>query len=97
MNYGNQDPLYYNQPKMFMPQLNWITDNQENILVNCICRFENLEEDFSNVCRIIGKNVTLPHVKASPRGNYREYYDDTTIEIVAKWFTKDIERFDYHF
>ncbi len=95
--YGSQDPFYYDKPKMFMPQLNWITDEQGNILVDCICRFENLTEDFTNVCQIIGKNVTLPHVKASKRGNYREYYDDATIEIIAEWFRKDIEHFDYHF
>ena len=97
LTYGSKDSFYYDNPKMFMPQLEWISDHQGNILVDHICRFERLNDDFSSVCAKLRKSVTLPHVKASKRGNYRDYYDDDTFDIVAKWFRKDIENFGYQF
>ncbi len=95
--YGNQDDFYYNNPKMFMPQTNWIMDNNGNILVDEIIHFENLESEFNKILEKLGKNTTLPHVKKSNRENYRKYYDEETIEIVRNWFERDIERFDYQF
>ena len=37
--YGQQDSLYRDAPKMFMPQLDWITDKDGNILVDEIIHF----------------------------------------------------------
>jgi len=52
--YGEQNPLYYNFPEMFMYQIEWIGDDQEKILVNTVIRFENLESVLIHVCRDIG-------------------------------------------
>jgi hypothetical protein len=95
--YGNQDAFYYDTPKMFMPQIDWIADENGEILVDEIVHFENLESEFDDVQRKLGLNKTLPHIRRSNRGNYREYYDQETIEIVRKWFERDIERFGYQF
>lgn len=95
--YGEQNPTYYDQPKMFMPQFDWIADNEGRILVNFVGQFENLTEDFNYVCKKLNKTVELQHYKASKRGSYRDYYDDKTIEIIAHWFSKDLEKFEYKF
>lgn len=95
--YGSKDPFYYNNPKMFMPQSDWITGHNGKIIVDHICRFENLNDDFSTICKKLGKKSNLPHLKASKRGHYRNYYDDDTIEIVTNWFEKDIKNFGYRF
>ncbi len=95
LTYGNKDPFYYDIPKMFMPQSDWITDHDGQIIVEFICRFENLNDDFNHVCKKLGKTVSLPHIKASKRGHYRDYYDEETVEIVARWFKKDIKTFAY--
>lgn len=95
--YRDQDPLYYENPRMFLPQIEWITDKEGNILVDEIVRFENLNEEFGNIAKILGKNVRLPHVKASDRGNYKDYYDEETIQIIEDWFKRDIEIFEYKF
>lgn len=97
LTYGDQDPLFYNKPKLFMPQFNWITDHNEQIIVDFICRFEDLHSDFNFVCNKLGKITTLPHLNASKHKNYKSYYDNKTIEIVEDWFTKDIENFGYRF
>lgn len=95
--YGQQDPLYYDKPRMFMPQCNWITDHDGHILVNKVCRFEQLEADLLEICRRLKKKVHLEHLKKSDRGDYRQYYDSESIEIIEKWFLRDIDRFGYEF
>ena len=95
--YGDRDPRYYDKPKMFMPQTDWITDDNGEVLVNFIGRFERLADDFRQVCRHINRSGQLPHLKRSGHDDYRRYYDDVSREIVADWFRKDIERFDYSF
>src|SRR5687768_492427 len=37
--YGEQDAKYYDQPKMFMPQVDWISDEQGEIMVDFVGRF----------------------------------------------------------
>lgn len=95
--YGNQDPFYYDNPKMFMPQIDWISDKTGNILVDKIVRFENLDNEFIEVMKILGKNVTLPHVKSSKRRKYVDYYDEETVTIIQNWFRQDIKHFGYEF
>jgi hypothetical protein len=81
--YGEKNPFNYDKPKMFTPQSDWITDYDGTILVDLICRFEHLRDNFSAVCRTPEVEVTLPHLKASKRGYYRNYYNDDTAKIVA--------------
>ena len=95
--YGEKDAYYYDKPKMFMPQIDWIADENGRILVDEIIRFENLNSDFNMLLQKLEKKTTLPHVKRSNRGSYQQYYDPETIEIVHKWFERDLELFNYQF
>jgi hypothetical protein len=95
--YRERDPLFHDNPKMFMPQTDWIADADGVILVDFVCRFENLNNDFGEVCRRLGKSISLPHLKSSRRGAYQQYYDDETVGIVEDWFGADIRNFDYAF
>jgi hypothetical protein len=65
--------------------------------VDYIARFENLQSDFDAICRRLGQNAELPHVKSSDKGDYRGHYDDESVEIVRGWFERDIEQFGYEF
>lgn len=96
--YGNQDPFYYDKPMMFMPQLDWISDRHDKVLVKKILRFERLAEDFGEICDLIGRaDLQFPHLKPTDHDHYRIYYDDATRDIVANWFRKDIKVFAYSF
>jgi hypothetical protein len=97
LTYGEKALPYYDKPKMFMPQLDWIGDEEGRILVNFVGRFENLTEDFHHVCRELGRDATLPHLKRSASGDYRRLYGSNAAEIVAHWFEKDIAAFGYRF
>ena len=61
--YGDNDPRYYDQPRMFMPQCAWLTDEFGEVIVNFVGRFESLEDDFARICERLGVHPTLPHLK----------------------------------
>ncbi len=102
--YGEQDPIYYDKPKMFMPQSHWLkashSSSSEELIVDYIGKFETLQKDFEYVCSIVklADSAELPHLKASERQkSYIEYYTPKTVNIIAQWFAEDIERFGYQF
>jgi chondroitin 4-sulfotransferase 11 len=81
----------------FNDQVSWLIDGKGRLLVDFIGRFERLEEDFSKICRILRVRNTLPHRNRSNHSGYRDYYDETTIEIVRNKCIRDIEFFGYDF
>ena len=96
--YGaNKNPFYYDKPRMFAPQSDWIKDNNGIIRVSNIIRFESLSNNFESIAKSIGVKKKLPHLNATKKDSYTEYYDKETIEIVRNWFKEDIERFNYSF
>jgi chondroitin 4-sulfotransferase 11 len=95
--YGERDTEFYDNPRMFQPQIDWITDHDGTVLVNFVGRFENLTEDFGRICSQIGIVAELPHLKKTDRRRYDAYYDDSTRQIVSDWFKEDIELFGYEF
>ena len=66
--------------------------------VDYILRFENLQSDFNEVCRILSlpKNI-LPHRNSSTKKNYSSYYDEELIDCVAQRFYEEINVWNYRF
>jgi len=95
--FAERDPAFYDRPRMFRPQMDWVADDTGEVVVNFIGRFETLDADFQEVCRRIGRTASLPHLKASPHAPYRTYYDDESRDAVAKHFARDIAAFGYDF
>ncbi|MEM8610310.1 MAG: sulfotransferase family 2 domain-containing protein, partial [Myxococcota bacterium] len=93
----DQDQAFYDKPRMFMPQRDWIADNDGQLLVDYTMRFENLHQSFEEVARRLGKDVQLPHLKKSKRRDYRTYYDTATIELIADFYAVDLDAFGYAF
>lgn len=95
--YGDQDPKYYDNPKMFMPQFDWLSDEQGQLMVDEIYRFEHLTDDFAAFARRFDLDVRLPHLKASKKVSYRDYYDASSQAIIEARFAQDLAAFDYHY
>jgi len=96
--YGpDKDLFYYNNPKAFQAQVEWLKDNKDEISIDFVGKFESINEDFDHIASAIGLDASLPHLNASKRLAYQSYYDDETMEIVARWFAEDIEAFGYSF
>jgi len=92
-----KDTFYYNNPKAFQPQLEWLKDDEGMVTVDFVGKFESINKDFNQIKAIIGLDTELPHLNAGKRANYQAYYDPETREIVAGWFHEDIEAFGYSF
>jgi hypothetical protein len=92
-----QDPRYYDNPKMFQQQVDWLIDKNGEIAVNDLIRFESINSDFKRISEKIGINNALPHLNQTRKEDYRKYYDSESIEIVGRWFHLDILKFNYSF
>jgi hypothetical protein len=95
------------------PQYEFIMDHNGEMLVDYVGRFENLQNDFNNICKALGLNeINLPHVNRArkeisilsflkqnkrEKKHYSEYYDSETKEIVENAYKNDIQIFNYSF
>lgn len=96
--YGQyKDLYYYDKPKMFMPQSEWIKDENNKVAVKHILRFEKLEQDFNKIARILQLEPGLPHLNKTINKQYNSMYDKETAQLIEEWFSEDIERFEYTF
>ena len=95
--YGKHDPTYYDKPKMFMPQLDWLSDADGTVMVDFVARFENLQQDFETICQRLNRTAQLPQLRKSQHSDYRKYYDEESKTVVANSFLKDITHFGYRY
>lgn len=80
------------------PQFDYLSDDRGRLIIDHVLRFENLSEDFNALAREIGFEGRLPHHNRSIRQeSYRDYYDPSTREEVARRFKRDIDHFGYRF
>lgn len=83
----------------FRSQYVYITDKNDNILVDFIGKFENISSDLSFISKKTQiANFSHFHENRSNRPeDYKEIYTEETKEIVAKRYKKDIQMFGYEF
>lgn len=81
-----------------IPQYKFIYDDEaERLQIDYLLRFENLSQDFEYVSRKLNLRQNLPHINASKRTRYQDYYTEETKNIVSRVYAKDIELFGYSF
>ncbi len=81
-------------------QYKFIYDDSNNVLVDFIGRFEQLESDFQKVILNLGIDPSLfklLHLNKTTRSHYSHYYDYESRQIVADRYKTDIEIFGYFF
>jgi chondroitin 4-sulfotransferase 11 len=79
-------------------QLDYVTDEQGNLLVDFIGRLENFDKDVQEVFRRIGYELeTVPHKNRSGHRHYSTFYTPETELIVRERFERDIQYFGYEF
>ncbi len=79
-------------------QLDYVTDEHGNLLVDFIGQLENFDEDIQEVFRRIGLELeTVPHHNRSGHRHYSTFYTPETEMIVRERFKRDIEYFGYEF
>lgn len=80
----------------FRPQYHYICINGKNLL-DFTGYFENLEEDFEIICKKTGIHNSLGTYNQSSRTDYKNYYNESTRQIVAAVYDRDIELLGYTF
>lgn len=79
----------------FIPQYYFLCDDEDNILVDFVGRYSELDYDWSEVCNIVGVTTKLEHYR---KGNYikdrKQYYNDTTEILVRELYAKDYKIFE---
>jgi hypothetical protein len=79
-------------------QNRFVYNDQGDLLVDVIGRFESYEQDAQKVLSRLGlQSGSVPHLNKTPHRPYQEYYDDATRAAVASMFQKDLSLFGYSF
>lgn len=80
-------------------QAEHLVDLKGDRIVDFVGRYEQLEQDFCEICQRIGAPAPgLPHKrKSDKRQDFRTYYDDQTAELVGQWYQADATSFQYCF
>lgn len=81
----------------FKPQYIYVCDNNYNLMMDFVGRFENLDNDFDKVCQQLNiKNKLQHHNKTSQKKeNWKSYYSDYSLKKVGDIYRKDFEMFNY--
>jgi len=81
----------------FRSQLEFIKDENDNIALDFLGRFENIAEDFEYINRKIGTKRPLPHRNNSDRPPYTELYTPAMAKKVSIIYKEDIHQLNYCF
>lgn len=83
---------------LFKPQHALLVGDDGELLADGVGRVEQMQESYDRMCARIGiPSRALDKVNASPRGDYRQYFDDKLTEGVAGLYRRDLELFGYGF
>lgn len=88
----------YSGKGMLRPQSYWIKDFDGSINLDYIGRYETLVEDFQEICRAMHiPQIALAHKIKGAGGDYREQYDNESIDIISDVYKEEIKTFNYSF
>lgn len=80
------------------PQYKFIYDENGELVVDLMGRFENFQRDVRRILSIIGVAAEkIPHRLKTVHRPYYEYYDAEAIEMVQSIYRNDITAFGYTF
>lgn len=83
-----------------MQQSDIISNSKGGLSVDRVFRYENLKTDIEELGAELGLSLkqNIPRLKASNRKPLDHYYNSgKSVDLVQKYFSKDIERFGYKF
>lgn len=77
----------------------WILDEEGEVCLDFIGRYESLIEDWKHICAKLKINAPLKVENATNHHHYTYYFngDRELIKLVEDWYARDLERFDYKY
>lgn len=82
----------------YLPQYNFLYDEEENLLIDFIGRYENLENDLKLILKKINytKEVILPRLNTNDKAfNKEEYLTEHNKSVIYEKYKKDFMLFNY--
>ena len=82
-----------------MPQTDFLLDDQGELLLDFVGRFENIAEDFPRACELAGVQSGCPKPRnvGGKRGHYSDFYTPKLQQRVAEMYAPEIEMFGYSY
>jgi len=103
--YAEGSMFWINYPNHYMPQYKFITI-KDKVLVDEIIKYENINEDWKNVVKIINERTKFSHIAEKLEvinGNtwrldktIDDYYNEKTKKMIYELYHKDFELFGYN-
>jgi hypothetical protein len=79
-------------------QKEFVFDKNGKMLVDFVGRFENIQNDFKEICsRLNIPAIDLPVLNTSKHTYYKDYYNTHTRNLIGDAFKDDIITFNYDF
>lgn len=94
------DGFLFNYAPFYLSCSGYIFDDNDNQLVDYVCKYENRQNDLKMVADKIGfPQLGKLHTQETSGSslNYAEFYDAETRDIIAGLYSDDISNFEYHF
>ena len=75
----------------FVPQYIYVCDEDKNVLVDFLGKFESLEEDFSRLLELLNRKEDLSKANKSKHLSFEKYYDDMAFAVVKELYKDDFD------
>ncbi len=93
-----EEPSQFLELPYFRPQSSFLVNDNGEMPLDFLGRFETFEKDLGVVLREIGsRRMFVKHRKKSKRRDYREYYTAESSKAVGEIYISDVENFGYEF
>ena len=79
----------------WLPLHYYVEFNKNESFINYVGKYENLNKDWDTISKKI--NMSSLPLSTSPSKSYRKYYTDELVNIVSKYYKRDLELFNYEF
>ena len=96
--YGEKDPRYYDQPIMFQPCRDWLTDGTGAVVVQHILKLERIDADWPAFSRMaFGREIDLGRHNRTDAAQApaAELLGPEAVAVLDAHFAKDFETFGY--
>lgn len=88
----------FRQRVLVRPQNQQLTDENGQIAVDFVGRYEDLQASYDTVCEQIGlPTLELGRKNPSKHDDFTNYYDDELRDVVSAYYADDLKIFDYQF
>lgn len=79
------------------PQTDFVCDQAGYPLIDELCYFESIQEDFRKLSTRLNSEATLVHTNSSKRDSFKSIYSDAMKKKVGELYKKDAVNFGYTF